>query len=432
MLILWVLDFSIVTAAEGNSFYAYGWESQLLETGFLTIWLCDLPSFRGIFRDTISSRPPPSLPVLWLFRWLCARISVGAGLIKLRGGECWQKKTCLYYHFETQPIPSPLSFIFHFLPKEALRRAVDLDYFVQLYSIWMVLLPGFNWYLTNLRRVGGFVQAGFMVNIILSGNFSILNHLTIVPALACLDDECYPIWLTHHVYRSFRRGSSIHSEVPKSSIITRSSIDLCLLAIIGMLSVPVITNLLQIGGKHQVMNASFSSFKLVNSYGAFGSVGEARYEPIISVSHDGKQWTELELPCKPGDTKRRPCFCAPYHYRLDWNIWFIGFKPHQSMLQRQERWMFELIHKILDANVAYGLQRPWLALLDSRSVDFLNRSPMRYAKVEMYRYRMANPLWIIASKWVRGEEVIWWNRTFEESLIRPVQMHDGSLTYANI
>ena len=96
MVALWLLDFTIVTAAGGNSFYAYGWESQLLETGFLSIWLCDPP---------LSSDLPPSLPVLWLFRWLCARISVGAGLIKLRGGECWRMRTCLYYHFETQPIP---------------------------------------------------------------------------------------------------------------------------------------------------------------------------------------------------------------------------------------------------------------------------------------------------------------------------------------
>ena len=32
-----------------------------------------------------------------------------------------------------------------------------------------------------------------MVNIMLSGNFSFLNHITIVPALACLDDACWPV-----------------------------------------------------------------------------------------------------------------------------------------------------------------------------------------------------------------------------------------------
>mmetsp|Transcript_501 Transcript_501/g.1004 ORF Transcript_501/g.1004 Transcript_501/m.1004 type:complete len:607 (-) Transcript_501:110-1930(-) len=436
MTVLWLLDFSIVTAAEGTSFYAYGWESQLLETGFLSIWLCDLPTFRknnikGLFWD-VAPTSPPSLPVLWLFRWLCARISIGAGLIKLRGGECWQKKTCLYYHFETQPIPSPMSFMFHFLPKAVLRRAVDLDYFVQLYSIWMVLLPGINLFMTNLRRMGGFIQAGFMINIILSGNFAFLNHVTIIPALACLDDNCYPHWIKKYVYRSRQIGSLDQVDLSNRSKITRSFIDLCLITLIGMLSVPVVTNLLQIGGKHQVMNASFSSFKLVNTYGAFGSVGEARYEPIISVSNDGNTWVELELPCKPGNIKRRPCFCAPYHYRLDWNTWFIGFKPHQSMLQRREQWMFTLIDKILRADKKESSERPWLALLDPVSVDLLQHGSMKYAKVDMYRYEMKDPLWIIVRKWLGGEVVTWWTREYEEPLIRPVQMHNSNLAYANI
>ena len=65
------------------------------------------------------------------------------------------------------------------------------------------------------------------------------------------------------------------------------------------------------------MNGSFGAFRLVNTYGAFGSVGEARYEAIVSASHDGVTWHELDFPCKPGTVTRRPCFCAPYHFRLD-------------------------------------------------------------------------------------------------------------------
>ena len=42
--LLWILDHSVVTVAAGAStFYAYGWESQILETGFLCLFLCDLP-----------------------------------------------------------------------------------------------------------------------------------------------------------------------------------------------------------------------------------------------------------------------------------------------------------------------------------------------------------------------------------------------------
>mmetsp|Transcript_6789 Transcript_6789/g.13862 ORF Transcript_6789/g.13862 Transcript_6789/m.13862 type:complete len:594 (-) Transcript_6789:101-1882(-) len=440
MSLLWLLDFTIVTLAEGTSFYSYGWESQLLETGFLSIWLCDLPTqrwrdgnkphFRGLFMDA-EGPSPPSLAVLWLFRWLCARISIGAGLIKLRGGSCWKNKTCLYYHFETQPIPSPMSFIFHFLPKSVLRRAVDLDFFVQLYSIWLVFLPGVNEIMTNLRRMGGFIQAGFMINIIISGNFAFLNHLTIIPALACLDDECYPGWLKTFVRRkhlAFHHNPNENSG--KSFLSFRNAVDLVLFALVTSLSVPVVSNLLQISGKHQAMNASFHSLRLVNTYGAFGSVGEKRYEAIISVSNDGRNWTEIEFPCKPGSIQRRPCFCAPYHYRLDWNIWFIGFKPHQSMLQRRENWLFRLIQKILTDEEESS--RPWMALLDASSVESLQQSP-KFAKVDMYHYEMAGSLWVIAANWLEGKAPVWWKRRYEEPLIKPVTVDpSGHLAYAII
>jgi hypothetical protein len=180
------------------------------------------------------------------------------------------------------------------------------------------------------------------------------------------------------------------------------------------------------------MNGSFDSFRIVNTYGAFGSVGEARFEPIISVRGDGNMddWMELDFPCKPGRVTRRPCFCAPYHYRLDWNIWFIGFPPHGTYLQRREKWVYTLLEKILAGNDDDDevSSRPWLALLDSTSAAMLkegyeqNHASPRYAKVDMYRYQMAAPLWNLISDLMRGREVTWWKRTYKESLIPPVQL----------
>src|SRR5438045_199408 len=87
---LWVLYLSIVNV--GQTFYSFGWESLLVEAGFLAIFL-------GPARWT-----PPVL-VIWLLRWLVFRLEFGAGLIKLRGDPCWRDLTCLYYHHETQPMP---------------------------------------------------------------------------------------------------------------------------------------------------------------------------------------------------------------------------------------------------------------------------------------------------------------------------------------
>jgi Lipase maturation factor len=100
-LALWALYMSFVHV--GQIFYGYGWEIQLLETGFLATFLCPARS--------VSPFPRTATPVIvvWLLRWLVFRIMVGAALIKLRGDPCWRDLTCLDYHFETQPNPNPLA-----------------------------------------------------------------------------------------------------------------------------------------------------------------------------------------------------------------------------------------------------------------------------------------------------------------------------------
>ena len=423
LFLLWILDFSIVTYADQTSFYSYGWESQLLETGFLCIFL------------TIHKQHPSKIS-LWLLRWLCFRISLGAGLIKIRGSSCWKEKTCLYYHFETQPLPSPFSFMFHFLPKKMLYHAVDLDLFAQckifylekyllvltfllfvVYSVWMVLVPGVNKFGRYIRNMGGCIQVLFMVNIMLSGNYAFLNHVTIIPALACIDDSCYPLYLQRLFHKNIP-----HTPNYGMKRLIQHTIDIILLLTISYLSLPVISNLLQLEGKHQIMNTSFNAFRLVNTYGAFGSVGKARYEPILSLSPDGKTWTEIDFPCKPGTITRRPCLCAPYHYRLDWNIWFIGFEPHSAYLQRREQWLYILIIKMLSYNDREP--NPWLDLIDKSSalhyVLQQKSTVFKYAKVDMYHYSMSKSLGEIVSQYYSNDEVIWWNRSFKESLIPPV------------
>jgi hypothetical protein len=288
---------------------------------------------------------------------------------------------------------------------------VDTDLFVQVYTSALVLLPTKPNSMRLLLRIAGCIQAGFMVAIALSGNFSFLNHLTIIPALACIDDFFCPQWMQRLVYP--RETVASHSRS------WRKWFDVLLLLYIAVLSWPVVANLLQLE-QRQLMNASFDSFRIMNTYGAFGSVGEARYEPIISVSDDAEHWTELELPCKPGKVTRRPCFCAPYHYRMDWNIWFLGFKPHQAMLRQRESWLFSLLEKLLQPNLS---RRPWLNLLDQATARYLtesyysqDRAPT-FAKVDMYHYRMAAPLSKLMAEWWSGSGIIWWKRAYEESLV---------------
>ncbi|HVI22511.1 MAG TPA: lipase maturation factor family protein, partial [Myxococcales bacterium] len=61
-LLLWALYLSIVNV--GQTFYAFGWESLLLEAGFLAAFLGP------------SSSAVPA-PLVWLFRWLLFRLEFG-------------------------------------------------------------------------------------------------------------------------------------------------------------------------------------------------------------------------------------------------------------------------------------------------------------------------------------------------------------------
>lgn len=38
------------------------------------------------------------------------------------------------------------------------------------------------------------------------------------------------------------------------------------------------------------------------------------------------EWLEYEFKCKPGNVSRVPCLISPYHYRLDWLMWFSAFQ----------------------------------------------------------------------------------------------------------
>ena len=98
------------------------------------------------------------------------------------------------------------------------------------------------------------------------------------------------------------------------------------------------------------MNTSFDPLDLVNTYGAFGSVGRERDEIVLEgtddpVPGDDADWRAYEFKCKPGDPMRRPCVVSPYHYRLDWLMWFAAMSRPEAY-----PWTLHLVWKLLHAD----------------------------------------------------------------------------------
>src|SRR5688572_19914244 len=118
---------------------------------------------------------------MFMLRWLLFRLELGAGLIKLRGDPCWRNLTCLQFHHETQPMPGPLSAWFHHLPKALHRIEVLANHTAQLIVPWFLFAP------TPLSTIAAGIIAVTQGYLMMSGNFSWLNFLTIALAVSVID-----------------------------------------------------------------------------------------------------------------------------------------------------------------------------------------------------------------------------------------------------
>jgi hypothetical protein len=382
MAALWLLYMSFVHV--GQDWYGYGWEIQLLETGFLAIFLCPLLDARPFPR-----RAPP-IATVWLLRWLTFRIMLGAGLIKLRGDPAWRDLTALYYHFETQPLPNPLSRWFHFLPRAALRAGVAFNHLAEVVAPWFVCWPRIA------RIAAGAVIVAFQLVLIFSGNLSFLNWLTIVPALACFDDQCLTRLLPGAVAR--RAAAARDAAVPSGAMQATSFV---VAALVGVLSIAPVANLIS---PQQVMNTSFDPLELVNTYGAFGTVGRERLNVVFEGTtaerpDDDADWKPYPYRGLPVALDRRPPQVAPYQLRLDWQMWFAAMAG-----PREYPWTLHLVWKLLHNDPGA------LALFADNPFP---TAPPRYVRATLYRYRFAPP-----------DSGQWWTRERLAEWLPPISVDD--------
>jgi hypothetical protein len=362
--VLWALYLSIVNV--GQTWYAFGWESLLLETGFLAVFLG-------------NERIAPPVLVMWLLRWLLFRVEFGAGLIKMRGDRCWRDLTCLYYHHETQPMPGPLSWFFHHLPKPLHRAEVAANHFAQLVVPVALFTP---------QPVAAVAAGAIVVTqlwLVLSGNFAWLNWLTIVLALSAVVPAPRP---------------------PPGFAATPVWYEGLVIAVTALVAVLSYWPARNLAGRGQLMNYSFNRLHLVNAYGAFGSINRLRQEVVIEGTDDAEitddtVWKEYEFKGKPGDVRRMPRQFAPYHLRLDWLMWFAGISAGYA-----QPWFLPFVARLLVNDPAT------LRLL--RSSPFPG-SPPTHVRARLYLYRFTD--------WRQLRTTgAWWERTLVREYLPPTAL----------
>ena len=371
--LLWVLYISFVNV--GQTFYGFGWESILLEACFYSIFLG-------------SRNATPQTITIWLFRWLLFRVMFGAGLIKLRGDPCWHDLTCLHYYYETQPMPNPLSWFFHWGPDWTHRGGVLFNHFAELIVPFGYFMP------QPISSIAGVITIIFQGTIFASGNLSWLNFLTMVLAISTFDDRFLSAILP------------IHFPLTHAPPLAFKLVTAALAILVAVLSVQPVRNMLS---PRQIMNTVYNRLHLVGTYGAFGSITRPRYEVIVQGTNEAvltssTNWKEYEFRGKPGSPARMPPQIAPYHLRLDWLMWFAALSSYQ-----QHPWFIHFLGKLLENDSAT------LSLIKTNPFP---TQPPRYVRAQLYEYQFTTP----AERRATGQ---WWRRQFIRPYFPPVSLQEG-------
>lgn len=423
LLVLWALYGSFERL--GQTWFSFGWEMQILETTLLV----------AAMSHPWDPRPrEPSQLSIVLMRWLAFRIMLGAGLIKWRGDPCWRELTCLDTHFETQPLPNPLSPWFHHAPHAVHVVGVVFNHVVELIAPWFAFGPRLA------RRIAGCAMLAFQLTLIASGNLAFLNWLTMVPLIACLDDDFVARLVPKRWRPAVGQGEPVAwvplvvaglasafvvitwkllwSWLPAGGQLVwgvallagalsyahrRGWRQIWVALFAGLVAVKSLDVVANLASKHQAMNRSYDALALVNTYGAFGSVGKTRYELIfegtLAEEPDANAvWKPYEFPCKPGDVDRAPCVLGPYHRRLDWLIWFAAMSDTP-----RDAWVLHFIYKLLAGDA--GIRR----LVD----DPFDGTAPRWVRVRRFVYTFGDDTW-----WTRSHEQLW---------LPPIEVDDPEL-----
>lgn len=366
LIVLYFLALSLTVA--GQHFMYYQWDMLLLETGFLAIFLCT-----------------HSVIVVWLYRWLVFRYMFMSGVVKIASRDpTWDSLTALKYHFETQPLPTPLSWYAHHLPDSILMSMTGATLIIELLVPFLLFLP------RKLRFLAGFLFIILQSVIILTGNYNFFNLLTIAMCLFLFDDAALR-WLQPAVLRRHLRDTRPGGTIP----IRNSIVATCLAAVILSISSAQLYRMFTRNEFPllQQLDVTLRPLHIVNVYGPFAVMTTQRKEINIEGSNDGENWKEYDFRYKPDDVNEITGWIIPHQPRLDWQMWFAALNTHE-----ENPWFRNLLYRLLQG------KEEVLSLFAEN--PFPEKPPV-YLRALTYRYRFTKPE-------ARLESGNWWTREFTE------------------
>ena len=391
--LLWLIYLSLVTV--GRDFLGFQWDNLLLEAGFLAIFFAPLQLLPRPSREA-----PPSRAVLWLLWLLLFKLMFSSGCVKLLSGDpTWRNLTALTFHYYTQPLPTWIGWYANQLPLWFQKFSCAAMFGIELGAPWLIFAP------RRLRFLGGAAIASLQILILLTGNYTFFNCLTLALCLLLLDDfllaKLIPLKLRHlfsfnlqpSAFSLSRRWLRPLLAVLAAVILSASGFQLA--ATLGCRS-----SLLYPFGW---VAGQLAPFRSVNNYGLFAVMTTGRREIIVEGSNDGTNWLAYDFKYKPGDLTRRPSFVAPLQPRLDWQMWFAALGD-----VRQNPWFVNFCERLLQGSPDV------LALLEKNPFP---DHPPRYIRAEFYDYHFTS----FAERRVTGA---WWKRELIGEYLPPVSLNE--------
>jgi len=387
--LLWLLFLSVTVV--GQDFLGFQWENLLLESGLLAVFLAPA-------NLTLRSKERPSLLAIFLFRWLLFRLMFHSGLVKLMSGDpSWRDFTALFYHYETQPLPTVLGWAAYQLSTSFHVVTVGVMYFIELVAAFFVLAP-------RKIRIWSFAPlVALQLGIALTGNYAYFNLLTIALCFLVFDDTALRrVFFLKHVQPFFSSAAAWRNYFSLGRAFCVTVFGL----VIGAITVVHLLGVLDLKrnwpGPVSSLYAWMAPFRSINSYGLFAVMTKSRPEIILEGSDDGKTWLAYEFKYKPGDLKRAPKWVAPHQPRLDWQMWFAALGNYQ-----QNPWFLNFCLRLLQGTPDV------LALLEKNPFP---GKPPKYIRAVTYDYEFATPK-------IRSETGQWWQRKYKEEYLSPVSLN---------
>jgi len=271
---------------------------------------------------------------------------------------------------------------------------VVFSHFVQVVAPFGLFAP------QPIAAIAGAFIIVHQLLLIISGNYSWLNWLTVALGLLAFSDATLTL--------------GIHPALPQAA--PRPLWFEMVLYALGAAALALsIKPALNLVSRNQLMNYSYNRFHLINAYGAFGSVTRARYEIVIegtdeAVLTSATRWQEYGFKAKPGDPRRMPPQWAPYHLRLDWLMWFLPFavsvSEHGVYVRGYELWFMRFIRNLLEND------RATLTLLRANPFP---EAPPRFIRAQFYQYRYTT--------WQeKRESGAWWERKLVGTYLPPMSL----------